>query len=135
MTCNIEIFNSFQTNGISHKAHAIKSGVVHCISIYLYIEGSQVIKKKIVLLSLKIHLVLAKSVDPDEMQHIMWHFIRVFTVCQNISLGVSGLQRVKDIRNVLIIKPVQFCSGFIFCSFPTSIIFNNFILIYFFQTY
>ena len=51
--------------------HAIKSRVVQCISIYLYIEGSQVIiKKKIVLLSLKIHLILAKSEDPDEMQHI-----------------------------------------------------------------
>ena len=26
---------------------------------------------------------------------MMWHFIWVFTVCQNTHLGVSGLQRVK----------------------------------------
>ena len=33
--------------------------------------------------------------------HIMWHFIKVFTVCQSTCLGVSSLQRVKD-DNLLI---------------------------------
>ena len=45
-----------------------------------------------VFLSLKIILVLANSVDPDE---IMQHFIWVFTVCQSMHLGVNSIQRVK----------------------------------------
>ena len=46
-----------------------------------------------VFLSLTVVLILAKSADPDEMQHnkcsIMLHFIWVFTACQSTHSGVS----------------------------------------------
>ena len=59
----------------------------------VYIEGAQVIikKKYIVFLSLKIVFVLANSVDPDEMQHLIW----LFTVLSKYDLGVTSIRRVK----------------------------------------
>ena len=48
----------------------------------------------------------ANSVDHDEMQHIILHFILVFTVCKINSFRVSQIQRVKYILSTfcLIIK-------------------------------
>ena len=47
--------------------------------------------------SLKVVLVIANSVDPDEMQHdaafLMLHFICVFTVCRSTHLAVSSIHR------------------------------------------
>ena len=40
--------------------------------------------------------VLAISADPDEMPYVR-HFIWVYTVCQSMSLGLSGLQRVESV--------------------------------------
>ena len=37
-----------------------------------------------------LNIIFANSVDTDEMPHLMWHFIYVFTVCQCIYLGVTS---------------------------------------------
>ena len=42
---------------------------------------------------MKIILILANRVDPNEMQHFIW----VFTVCQSSRYRVSSIQRVKNI--------------------------------------
>ena len=75
-----------------HNVDTVKSGWS-----ILYIEALQVLlfKKSIVFISLKICFVLANSADPDERPHYA-AFRLVFTVCQSISVGDSGLgQRVK----------------------------------------
>ena len=58
-------------------------------------------KKNVLFLSLKIVFVLANSVDPDEMLHIMQHFTWVFTVCQSTGLRISGPQRVKHVFSAI----------------------------------
>ena len=63
--------------------------MVHCI--YLGVSGYSL--KNIVFFCLKIFFTFTNSVDPDEC-HMMWHFIRVFTVCKSTRLGVSHIQRV-----------------------------------------
>ena len=68
------------------------------------------LKKNIVFFCLKICFTFTNSVDPDEMQHIMLHFIWVFTVCKCTCLEVTRIQRVKKQENkfkiTLIRKPV-----------------------------
>ena len=48
-----------------------------------------------------VHLIIAISVDPDEMQHFIW----VFTVCQSDCLGVSSLQRVNSFVCFVALRP------------------------------
>ena len=62
----------------------------------VYIKKSQVkFQTKIVFLTLRIVLVLANSVDPDNCA-FMQHFIWVFTVCQSTHLEVSSRQKFRD---------------------------------------
>ena len=73
----------------SIKPHTIKSG-----RSILYIEEAQVIvSKKYCRLSLKIHFVLEKSVDTDE----MWHYVSFYLDLHcflKYPLRGFGLQRV-----------------------------------------
>ena len=80
--------NPFRTNDIAQS----QGGLLYVL------RGTQVkiSPKNIEFLSLKIVLVLANSIDPDEMPHhaafhLGRHFISVFAVCQSIRFGVSGL--------------------------------------------
>ena len=60
----------------------------------IYFKGSQVeITNHFVLLSEKIVFILANSGSPDEMAH----FDRVFAVCQSTALGISSIQRDKNV--------------------------------------
>ena len=60
----------------------------------IYLKGSQVeITNHFVLLLEKIVFILANSGSPDEMAH----FDRVFTICQSTALGISSIQRVKNV--------------------------------------
>ena len=56
-------------------------------------------------LSLMVVLISANSTDPNEMQHNA-AFIWVFTVCQSSHLGVSSIQRVKQLEQVPVVLAI-----------------------------
>ena len=66
----------------------------------VYIEGLQVIiSKNIKFLSPKIYPVLANSTDPNEMTLYGAFHLGPHCFCKDTRLGVSGPQRVKQLKN------------------------------------
>ena len=53
-----------------------------------------------VYLSVKVVLIYVNSEVTDKMLHFIW----VFTVCQSTLLGVSSIQRVKDVSIMILLN-------------------------------
>ena len=84
--------------GSSH----VPAGMVHCT----YIKGSQIRISKLIFTSVPedcFIYIYANRADPDEMPHIVKHFIWVCTVCQNQFHAVDA-KRLKF--EICYLKPI-----------------------------
>ena len=83
-----QLVNPLQNNGLFHKFDQIKSG---------WVTGYDWILKKILYFFLWKTILSLQAVQSLMRCSIMWHFIRVFTVCKSTLLGDSSPQRVNGV--------------------------------------